>query len=263
MINSMSIKTVVLFGQTGAGKSSLVNLMAGEEKAKTSYGLEHCTLRWEEHLISFNGYDFKVFDTAGIDEPQLGIDEFLAVIENSYNLIMELQKQGGGIDLLLFCVRAGRFTSATQSNYRLFYEFMCQKKVPIVLVVTGLEREPHMDDWWTESKPIFDRSGVVVDGHACITAIQEMAWRLRYEESRYLIRDLVLKHCCGNEGPRTMGDSWFQKFLSALVMKVLHRRHPFTRKEAVSVLTERCGMPQEAAVRLANTMKQDFQKRAT
>jgi hypothetical protein len=47
-------------------------------------------------------------------------------------LISKLRKEGG-IDLLLFCVRAGRFTSTTQNNYRLFYEWLCEKNVPIVV----------------------------------------------------------------------------------------------------------------------------------
>jgi len=80
-----------------------------------------------------------VFDTVGFEEPDLGVKEYLDVINNAYRLIAKLQN-GGGIHLLLFCVRAGRLTSTTSNNYRLVYELLCEKKVPIVLV-TGLKRE--------------------------------------------------------------------------------------------------------------------------
>jgi len=50
-------KNIVLFGQTGAGKSSVINLMAGENRAKTSLGTERCTLGWKEYPITFGEYN--------------------------------------------------------------------------------------------------------------------------------------------------------------------------------------------------------------
>ncbi|OJA10192.1 hypothetical protein AZE42_01833 [Rhizopogon vesiculosus] len=77
----MSTKNIALFGQSGAGKSSVINLMAGEEIAKTSSGADSCTMHWKEHHIAFGGYNYKVFDTIGVEEPQLGIKEYLEAIE--------------------------------------------------------------------------------------------------------------------------------------------------------------------------------------
>ncbi|KAJ8593882.1 P-loop containing nucleoside triphosphate hydrolase protein, partial [Rhizopogon salebrosus TDB-379] len=161
---------IVLFGETGAGKSSVVNLMARRDRAKTSPDMERCTLDWQEHPVAFDGCVYKVFDTVGLEEPQLGMKEYLDIIVNAYNLIKKLNTEGG-IDLLLFCVRAGRVTATLQTNYRLFYEWLCEKKVPIALVLTGLEREPKsMEDWWTRNKHIFAKYEIRVAGHACITA---------------------------------------------------------------------------------------------
>jgi len=247
----MSVKNVLIFGQSGTGKSSVVNLMAGEKKAKTSNETKRCTIHWEEHRIDFSEHTFKVFDTIGIEEPQLGIDEYLAVIENSYNLITRLQKQGGGIDLLLFCVRAGRYTSTIHNNYRLFYECLCEEKVPIVLIITGLERESNMESWWTRSKAEFDKYDVVVNDHACITAIHGTDWNQHYEDSRRLVRDLVLKHCY-KSGPHELADEgWLSRFtikLKEVFVRVLGSKK---KKKIVDVLTNRCGMPREAALRLA------------
>jgi predicted GTPase len=139
-------KTIVLFGETGAGKSSLINLMADKEVANTSSDMQRCTMQWKEHTIDFGGDSYMVFDTIGLDEPQLRMNEYLESVENAYRLIKELDTRGG-IDLLLFCVRAGRVNATLQSNYRLFHEFLCEKKVPIILAITNLERETKMDDW--------------------------------------------------------------------------------------------------------------------
>ncbi|KAG1802474.1 P-loop containing nucleoside triphosphate hydrolase protein, partial [Suillus subaureus] len=163
-------KTIVLFGDTGAGKSSLVNLMADKEVACTSSDMRRCTMQWKDYAIDFGGDSYTVFDTIGLHEPQLGIKEYLKSVENVYRLIKELDGRGG-IDLLLFCVRAGRVTATLQSNYRLFHhEFLCEKKVPIVLAITNLEREQRMETWWERNQSTFDKYQIQVAGHACVTA---------------------------------------------------------------------------------------------
>ena len=250
----MSTKNIIIFGQTGAGKSSVVNLMTGTQTAKTSIGIQRCTLHWEEYSIGLDGHSLRVFDTIGLEEPQLGITEYLNIVQNSYNLITKL-RQEGGIDLLLFCVRAGRFSSTTPSNYQIFYEHLCEKKVPIILVLTGLEREPKMDDWWTKSKHVFDKHGVFVDDHACITAINGAEWRNNYEESQRLVRDLVLKHCFPN-GRRGFngGGGWFGRFMNKLKVFLKNSKTP-NKKDVVKVLTQRCGVPREVAVEMAEEIK--------
>ncbi|KAG1851679.1 P-loop containing nucleoside triphosphate hydrolase protein [Suillus subluteus] len=177
-------QNIVLFGDTGAGKSSLINLIAGKEVARTSPDMQRCTMHWQEYNIGFGDTSYKVFDTVGLEAPQLGIKEYLEFVENTYRLIKHLDKQGG-IDLLLFCVRAGRVTATLQSNYRLFHEFLCEKKIPIVLAITNLEREKRMEDWWERNKGTFDNYQIKVAGHACITAANRLDGRHKdlYEES--------------------------------------------------------------------------------
>ena len=253
----MSVKNIVLFGQTGAGKSSVVNLMAGEKIAKVSPDLERCTLHWQEYTVAFDGHSFKVFDTVGFEEPDLGVKEYLDVIANAYNLIAKLQNEGG-IHLLLFCVRAGRFTSTIPNNYRLVYEWLCEKKVPIVLVLTGLEREQRMDDWWTKYKPTFDKYGIVVDSHACITSALGLEGRHRqlYEQSRRLIRQLVIQYTHDDQAAYQGGEAWYRKVARKLWAMTLGKIPK--RKNIETVLTNRCGMPPEAAKELAQRIRSDL-----
>ncbi|KAG1812485.1 uncharacterized protein BJ212DRAFT_1369968, partial [Suillus subaureus] len=166
--------------------------MAGKEIANISPTMERCTMHWQEYNIDFGGDSYKVFGTVGLEEPQLGIKEYLESVKNAYRLIKELYRRGG-IDLLLFCVRAGRVTATLQSNYRLFYEFLCEKKVPIVLAITNLERELRMEDFWERNHSTFDKYQIQVAGHACITVANRLDGRHKhlYEESRITIRNLV------------------------------------------------------------------------
>jgi len=251
-------KTIVLFGETGAGKSSLVNLMAGKEVAYTSPDMQRCTLQWKEYTIDFDDGSYKVFDTIGLEEPQLGIKEYLESVENAYKLVKELDQQGG-IDLLLFCVRAGRVTATLQSNYRLFHEFLCEKKVPIVLAITNLEREHRMEDWWERNRATFAKYDIEVAGHACITAANRLDGRHKdlYEESRITIRNLVKK--CAADGQKRAwmgGDNLFVSLMRKQKALLTGGSH-VKRKDLVPRLTKRCGLSTDVAKHLANMIKQN------
>jgi GTPase Era involved in 16S rRNA processing len=251
-------KTIVVFGETGAGKSSLINLMAGKEIAHTSPDMQRCTLRWDEYAMNFNGNSYTVFDTIGLEEPQLGIKEYLESVENAYKLVKELDKRGG-IDLLLFCVRAGKFTRTIQSNYRLFHEFLCEKKVPIVLAITNLEREKRMEEWWERNQATFKKYQIEVAGHACITAANRLDGKHinLYEESRVTIRKLV-EEFTGDEQKRAWigGDNLFVLLLRKL-REFLTGGSSVKRKDLVSHLTKRCGISSEVAKQLAKMIRQD------
>jgi predicted GTPase len=245
-------KNIVLFGESGAGKSSVVNLMAGRDRAKTSLSTEGCTMEWQEYPIAFDGRVYKVFDTIGIEDPHLKMTEYLDIIVNAYNLITKLNQEGG-IDLLLFCVRAGRVTTTLQTDYRLFYEWLCEKKVPIVLVLTGLEREEgDMEDWWTRNKHILSKYEIRVAGHACITAANDLDGKFKqlYEESRRLVRNLVKTHTQG-DSTWDGGEGSFTRFLRKL--RELLQSKP-KKKDVVGVLTKRCHIPLEAAKQLAGNI---------
>ncbi|KAG1844177.1 P-loop containing nucleoside triphosphate hydrolase protein [Suillus subalutaceus] len=249
-------RIIVVFGDTGAGKSSLINLMADKEVANTSPDTKRCTMQWKEYAISFGGELYKVFDTSGLDDPQLGIKEYLESVENAYRLIKELDRQGG-IDLLLFCVRAGRVTATLQGNYRLFHEFLCEKKVPIILAITNLEREQRMEDWWVRNEGTFKKYQIQVAGHACITAASRLDARHRvlYEESRITIRNLVEEFTADGQREAWIGGhNLFVSLMRKLKELLVGSLHMKT-KDLVPHLTKRCGMSREVAKQLADMIK--------
>ncbi|KAG1716108.1 hypothetical protein ID866_1080, partial [Astraeus odoratus] len=161
---------VILFGETGVGKSSVINLITGRKVAEVSPDVEGCTMNSKDYEFTLGSKLIKIWDTVGLEEPQMGVNGYYAAIVKAYALISKLST-AGGVDLLLFCFRGNKITATTQSNYRLFYEVLCNKQVPIALVITHLERERRMEDWWDRNERHILKYGIQSAGHACVTGL--------------------------------------------------------------------------------------------
>ena len=119
-----------------------------------------------------------------------------------------------GVNLLVFVMRAPRITDAASKNYDMFFNIFCQKKVPIVIAITGLEDEQDMDDWWKDNERVFDAHGMKFSGYACVTATRGkyVQGKHRYEEeyieSKKKVESLI--HAACNPNPwRMEKKSWF------------------------------------------------------
>ncbi|KAG6868662.1 hypothetical protein C0993_012467 [Termitomyces sp. T159_Od127] len=74
-------------------------------------------------------------------------------------------------------MRAPRIRDNTYKNWRLFHDIICDGNVPIILVITGLEQEKIMGQWWFENKGTFQKYGMHPNGVACITDTRSSATR--------------------------------------------------------------------------------------
>ncbi|KAG1819718.1 uncharacterized protein BJ212DRAFT_1478951 [Suillus subaureus] len=246
-------RNIVIFGEVGAGKSAVINLMAGQQITHISPDSHRCTLHWMEYLITFeNGTRYKVFDTVGLEEPHIENKDYLTAISNAFGLINTL-KERGGIDLLLFCIRGGRVTTTMQSNYVLFFEFLFEAKVPLVLVVTNLEREANMEDWYMRNVGHLERHNIRSAGHACITAANLLDGRHRdkYEESRGILRRAVEVHCNIHMEGWTIGQGSLvsKSFINKYVEDVIPRPK---KTDIIGDPMKRCRMTaQQVAQRVA------------
>jgi hypothetical protein len=123
---------------------------------------------------------------------------YLDAVAKAHELILSLQKKGG-VHGLLFCIRGGKVSDTIQKNYRLFYEFLCQGKVPLSLVITGLENEQDdMDNWWAQNKAHIENSGIHSVRQACITTIKSHSnvYGKRYDESRKKMHRMLSELAC-------------------------------------------------------------------
>ena len=153
-----------------------------------------------------------LFDTVGLNEGSAGTVPAAEAEENLKGLLRELMNpRSDGIGLLVYCVRSVRVSRALLRNYNLFYSAICRKKVPIVIVVTGLEnQEPTMDSWWGSNGEEFKRCGMHFEDHACVTTLHHLdipdVFAQRIAESRDTLRSLILTNCSEWKAD----ESWFK-----------------------------------------------------
>jgi tRNA U34 5-carboxymethylaminomethyl modifying GTPase MnmE/TrmE len=251
-------KNVILFGETGVGKSSVINLMAGAQVASTSANLEGCTLEATEYSFALPGEpSLCIYDTVGLNEPEMGVNTFFGAIEKAHKLITSLH-DAGGIDLLLFCIRGNRITGTMERNYRLFFEFLCEKKVPLAFVITQLEHEDVMEDWWQRNEKTLGQYGMRPVAHACITAAPARVTALatKRAESLSALQKMLHDSLSTPNTPYAKDAwSWFTSMvdrLQSFLIKSLPKY--FRRKFVLKNLKANCKLPDEHAQQLADML---------
>ncbi|KIJ60455.1 hypothetical protein HYDPIDRAFT_98754, partial [Hydnomerulius pinastri MD-312] len=166
---------IVLFGESGVGKSSIINTITGNVVASTHNRVSGCTLECTAYPITLDsGIRTNLWDTIGLDEGTAGSIPALQAKQKLKEFLQQRLSTSEGIDLLLFCIRAERIKNAHLERYKFVYEEVCRKSVPVALVVTGLENhEPDgdMDWWWTHNETKLLELGLRVCAHACVTTL--------------------------------------------------------------------------------------------
>ncbi|KAG9311031.1 hypothetical protein JVU11DRAFT_8929 [Chiua virens] len=209
-------RNVVLFGECGVGKSSVINTIVGKAVAETSNDVLGCTGENELHSVTLDtGVKINLWDTIGLNEGTLG--RFPAE-QAKRRLKLFLQTQitsSEGIDLLLYCIRGASGTKSLpikqgyRETYKFVFEDICKKRVPSALIVTNLEAyDPNgdMDTWWDDNKAKLSEFGFQFCAHACITILPRESWDThldysRIEVSRHRLQELL---SCNYLAPRNV-----------------------------------------------------------
>ncbi|KAF5366129.1 hypothetical protein D9757_010948 [Collybiopsis confluens] len=199
-------QNIIFFGSTGCGKSSIVNMLLGEEKAHISNGAKPCTHKNEAYLANDGGKQYRLYDTIGLD--QVGVENRTDILVQLYHLIRSLHDHDG-VTLLVYCMRGPTFPETLDRSYRIFYEGFCRQEVPIVIVVTGLEDLADMESWWTNNAAAFSEKNLAFEGHACITA---KTGKAEYNPSRRDLWKMISDECDKVSEPWKMDSAgnWFE-----------------------------------------------------
>ncbi|KAF5353318.1 hypothetical protein D9756_007987 [Leucocoprinus leucothites] len=262
------INNVVLFGESGAGKSSIINMLSEEEVAKISSSAVGCTFRSKRYRININDKPVTLWDTAGLNEGDQGKVPKAEAIVELYKLLRNLSD---GVSLLMFVMRAPRITESVTHNWKFFRDVVCMGKVPTVIVVTGLEGEvknpgDNMDNWWRDNEGLFRTYQITPHGHACITATRGRmigdgycVYDDLFERSKHDVRELIRTKSTSNP-LRVPPAQWFSSIVE-MSIKLPCLKWVWVLKERVEVaettlkiLKEKYGMADFEAQDLAEKM---------
>ena len=189
----------------GAGKSSVIDLILGIDKATVGHGRFGEMLRRTVYPVEIDGKTYILHDTVGLGEYTGGTVNNPEAVKNLYRLVADLS-DSGGINLLIYVIGCNdRPAETLRKNYSLFHSGFCESKVPIVIVVTGCENvQPTMDTWWIDHQHSFTRAGMSFKGYACVCAFKGTTTNGAYcnedlvEDSVEVVRQLVVQSCRPN-----------------------------------------------------------------
>ncbi|KAH7887160.1 hypothetical protein F5I97DRAFT_1829593 [Phlebopus sp. FC_14] len=188
--NGDRVHVIVIFGRTGMGVSSLVNLITGREDAPYHTDIHPCTQEPAAYRVEINEETFDIYDIPGFGSgfhPEKTISDLYAE---------------RGIDLLINCMRP---KGGVVKGYYNAVRSAVPERVPIVAVVTGLEKQKdEMEDWWSGPKKNGENlaaKGMRFVDHACVTSLprEDVCYNIDSYERRYhsvqAVRNLIWRNC--------------------------------------------------------------------
>ncbi|KAF8551510.1 hypothetical protein OG21DRAFT_1394300, partial [Imleria badia] len=130
-------RNIVVAGDSGVGKSSLINLVTGTESAATSNDVHGKTLGTECHDWVSDTQTFRLWDTPGLNEGSFGTVSPKQAQDALRSLLTELAR-GGGVHLLVLCMRGlPRVTKEMKQKHDAIMRIRDKvaPKVPVVAVI--------------------------------------------------------------------------------------------------------------------------------
>lgn len=249
---------MVVFGETGAGKSSVVNMLEemteNPSKAPISNRAVGVTFQNKCYSRQIGSKLFNVYDTAGLNEGAEGQVPADQAIPQLYELLYSLE---GGVNLLILVLQ-GRITKATKQNYEIFYDILCRRRVPIVIIITGLENDedvPDMEKWWVRNANYFKKYGMKFEGHACVTTLtssRDPLFPELHKASKSKIEKLILDSYERNKTWRASTRNWVETSVDEMLSLFgIPRRY----KQLSKTLVDQCGFDEDRAEKFAKELE--------
>ncbi len=181
---------VLVFGETGTGKTSLCNALSGEKKPVSNKAVG-VTFQSQNYLpFIYHNESYIITDTVGLNESDKGT---VKATESFKNLLELIKKSKNGFNIIVHVAR-GRITKSFSDNYNFFVETVMQEKVPVILVQTGCENTEPMSLWVEENKLFYESHGFKYKSiiASCFAETEIPDFKPRYDRLRNESKESVL-----------------------------------------------------------------------
>lgn len=180
-------------------------MIVGEDVAKVAEDGARCTFQNKCYQAQIGESSISVYDTCGLNEGEPDRALNWKAVEGLYTLLRQLN----GVSLLVYCMR-GKLTEGSRGNWILFNRIICDERVPIIAVVTGLEHAEALEDEAVEAKAHFEASGMHPKELCGIVSIRgkRNEFEELYKLSQQKLRNLVAQSCSRQQWS-TGTEDWF------------------------------------------------------
>lgn len=181
---------VLVFGETGTGKTSLCNELTGEKKPVSDKAVG-VTFQSQNYLpFIYHGESYIITDTVGLSESNKGT---VGAVESFKNLLTLIKESKDGFNMIIHVGR-GRITQSFYNNYKFFVEMFTRKEIPVIFVQTACENSEPMSLWVEENRHFYEEQGFE---YRCIIATcfaetQIPDFKSRYDRLRHESKEMLL-----------------------------------------------------------------------
>ncbi|WP_413527616.1 GTPase [Marinilactibacillus psychrotolerans] len=145
---------VLVIGNSGVGKSTLINAVLGNEKAKTGYGSSGITKKLE--IYESEEVPFRIIDTVGFEPSFMKQQKAINAVKKwSKNSIKE-GKENTKINLIWFCIEGTTRKLFPKTIKDLSRATAMWKSVPIIVVITKSYSVPEREENIEMVENVFD-----------------------------------------------------------------------------------------------------------
>lgn len=159
-------KRVLVVGSVGAGKSSLINMLAEQAVTPVGDGAHGCTQDIIRIAIKHNNAEYEFIDSPGLE----GVSTAENPVDSAIpKLFLFLASERQNFNCVLFVWRKGRINKAFDQSIRLLKDQLMKRAVPFILVVTGCEMEQDLAE--TRMSLDYDFKDFFINSIVCGTTL--------------------------------------------------------------------------------------------